>query len=142
MVATVQLFWLYASQLLLCAFFFLSHRHSLICLPSQYVMEVGQVFVCNHHTCGRSFPTVGALSYHKRSCRPSKKRLQAALSKGKELWEARKRAHTTGGPANAVSFLVSVAPLPRHDTSVGLSLNANSQAFPESQVGRSCPCSH
>lgn len=57
-------------------------------------MEVGPVFICDHQSCGKSFPSAGALNCHKRSCLPSRKRLQSALAKGKELWEARKRACT------------------------------------------------
>lgn len=56
-------------------------------------MEV--VFICDHQSCGRSFPNAGALNCHKRSCLPGRKRLQSALVKGKELWEAKKRARTT-----------------------------------------------
>jgi hypothetical protein len=72
-----------------------SHRTALSCKivfgSSSYDME----FTCDHDNCGRSFPTPGALSYHKRSCRPSKKRLQDALSRARELWETKKKARIT-----------------------------------------------
>jgi hypothetical protein len=66
---------------------------------------------CDHENCGRSFPTPGALGYHKRSCRPSKKRLQAALSRAKELWEIKKRARITpAAPEVRVFVLAESAP--------------------------------
>ena len=45
-------------------------------------------YVCS---CGRTFPGPGPLNFHKRSCRPSKKRLHGALARAKELWQDRKR---------------------------------------------------
>jgi hypothetical protein len=57
-------------------------------------MEAWPEFTCDHQSCGRPFPTASALNLHKRSCRPSKKRLQVALSKVKELWRNGKRART------------------------------------------------
>ena len=42
-------------------------------------------------SCGRSFPGLGPLNFHKRSCRSSKKRLHGALARAKELWQERKK---------------------------------------------------
>jgi hypothetical protein len=42
--------------------------------------------------CERSFAGPGPLNFHRRSCRTTKRRLQGALAKAKELWEARKRS--------------------------------------------------
>lgn len=75
-------------------------------------MEV--VFICDHQTCGRSFPNAGALNCHKRSCLPGRKRLQSVLAKGKELWEARKRARTAAANlAKEASSSVQTAPINR-----------------------------
>lgn len=41
--------------------------------------------------CGRTFSGSGAFTYHKRSCKQSKKRLNGALENAKELWSAKKR---------------------------------------------------
>ena len=41
--------------------------------------------------CGRTFSQSSALSYHKRSCKPSKRRLDGALEKAKEVWDAKKK---------------------------------------------------
>ena len=45
-------------------------------------------YVCG---CGRSFPGPGPLNFHRRTCRSSKRRLQGALARAKELWETRKK---------------------------------------------------
>jgi hypothetical protein len=42
-------------------------------------------------SCNRPFPGPGPLNYHRRSCQSTKRRLQGALAKAKELWEARKK---------------------------------------------------
>jgi hypothetical protein len=102
---------------------------------TQYAMQVGQVFICDHHACERSFPTIGALNYHKRFCVQSKKRLQAALSKGKELWKTKKRARMAADDASS-----SVPPAPPNLPSscggmnVSLPWNTLSGAIPESHV--------
>jgi hypothetical protein len=57
------------------------------------MQEATSELICDHQSCGRSFSSVAALNFHKRCCQPSKKRLQSALPKAKELWEARKKAH-------------------------------------------------
>jgi hypothetical protein len=46
---------------------------------------------CDHQSCRRSFSSMAALSFHKRSCQPSKKRLRGALSIAKELFANRKK---------------------------------------------------
>jgi hypothetical protein len=48
----------------------------------------GTTYTC---LCGRSFAQSGALAYHKRSCKPSKRRLNGALEKAKEVWDAKKK---------------------------------------------------
>jgi hypothetical protein len=47
-------------------------------------------------SCGRVFAQAAALNYHKRSCRPVKKRLHGALVKAKEIWETRKKIRQDG----------------------------------------------
>ena len=75
-------------------------------------MEV--VFICDHQSCGRSFPNAGALNCHRRSCLPGRKRLQSALAKGKELWEAKKRARTAAANlAKEALSSVQTAPINR-----------------------------
>jgi hypothetical protein len=41
--------------------------------------------------CGRSFITPAALKNHQRSCRATKRQLNKALEKAKEVWSSRKR---------------------------------------------------
>lgn len=48
----------------------------------------GSTYAC---LCGRTFSQSSALSYHKRSCKPSKRRLDGALEKAKEVWDAKKK---------------------------------------------------
>jgi hypothetical protein len=43
--------------------------------------------------CGRTFTLTSALSKHRNACPISKKRLQYALNKAKELWTGLKRRH-------------------------------------------------
>lgn len=60
-------------------------------------MDSGETYVC---ACRRAFPGPGPLSFHKRTCGSSKKRLHGALAKAKGLWEKRKKARldpTTSG---------------------------------------------
>jgi hypothetical protein len=52
------------------------------------LMDGGSAYIC---LCGRSFSQSGALAYHKRSCKPSKRRLDGALEKAKEVWDAKKK---------------------------------------------------
>jgi hypothetical protein len=99
---------------------------------------------CDHENCGRSFPTPGALGYHKRSCRPSKKRLQTALSRAKELWEVKKRARTTlAAPEVRVFVLAESAPFSLPPSQVclenllGSHQNENIRTLP--QVRGLCP---
>jgi hypothetical protein len=40
--------------------------------------------------CEQSFAGPGSLNFHRHSCRTTKRQLQGALAKGKELWEAKK----------------------------------------------------
>jgi hypothetical protein len=44
--------------------------------------------------CGRTFSVPQALTYHKRSCNRTKKRLAVALDKAKDVWQAKKRQKT------------------------------------------------
>jgi hypothetical protein len=46
--------------------------------------------VCS--SCDQSFAGTGPLNFHQRSCKKTKRRLQGALVRAKELWEARKRS--------------------------------------------------
>jgi hypothetical protein len=55
-------------------------------------MQEGLELIYDHQSCGRSFATAAALNFHKHFCYSSRKRLQAALSKGKALWDVKKRA--------------------------------------------------
>jgi hypothetical protein len=57
-------------------------------------MDLGPEHLCDHQSCGRSFPTAAALNFHKRSCPAGKKRLQDALSKAKGVWDRKKKART------------------------------------------------
>lgn len=52
--------------------------------------EGSAAWICH---CGRSFVQQPALNYHKRTCQPSKKRLQGCLAKAKDLWLSRKKRH-------------------------------------------------
>lgn len=45
---------------------------------------------CDHQNCGRIFPTMAAHNYHKRSCRPSNKRLRGALTAARDIWQSKK----------------------------------------------------
>jgi hypothetical protein len=78
-------------------------------------------------SCNRCFPGPGPLNYHRRSCQPTKRRLQGALAKAKDLWEARKKSrrqtleeqsdwgHTTDPDVAMqieVSTLSAIGPLP------------------------------
>jgi hypothetical protein len=76
-------------------------------------MQEGLELVCDHQSCGRSFATAAALNFHKHSCRPSRKRLQAALSKGKALWDVKKRACTAARAVAESSSSSASAALPR-----------------------------
>lgn len=51
-------------------------------------MESGSTYT---YVCGRFFSQSGALAYHKRSCKLSKRRLNGALEKAKEVWDAKKK---------------------------------------------------
>jgi hypothetical protein len=82
-------------------------------LASHRIMQEGQELLCDHQSCGRSFATAAALNLHKCSCHPSRKRLQAALSKGKELWDVNKRACIAARAVAESSLSSASAALPR-----------------------------
>ena len=100
-------------------------------------MEIRPELVCNQETCGRSFPTIGALNFHKRSCGPSRKRLQSALSKGKELWEIKKRARTMARDAKeAASSMPEASSV--NSSNLGSLSSANPQAVHNPWVRSPC----
>jgi|SRR5882762_5640097 hypothetical protein len=61
---------------------------------------VEAAFVC---LCGRSFQQEYAYGKHQRCCQKTKKRLSGALSRAKELWNAKrqKRTHDVPGPVHS-----------------------------------------
>jgi hypothetical protein len=52
--------------------------------------------------CGRTFSLPQAYTYHKRSCKKTKKRLSGALEKAKIVWRAKKRQKLDELAANEV----------------------------------------
>lgn len=92
--------------------------------------------VCHHPNCGRSFSTTAALNYHRRSCPAGRKRLQSALSKGKELWEAKKRARISERARKEASSSAAEE-LQQSSTNRGepsFLSNTNSQSVPNTEV--------
>lgn len=72
---------------------------------SQYTLssEISVFFPCENYDCAREFSSQSALSYHLRSCKSGKKRLQGALSRAKDIWESRKKARITLGSIRSLS---------------------------------------
>jgi hypothetical protein len=93
--------------------FLISRRLVLPRIALWIMQEATSDLICDHQSCGRSFSSVAALNFHKRCCQPSKKRLQSALPKAKELWEARKKAR-----------LMAMTRMVRHSTPVTIMSHA------------------
>jgi hypothetical protein len=51
--------------------------------------------------CQRSFVTIGALNFHRRSCKKTNKRLSGALAKAKEVWKSKKRRRVEADSGDA-----------------------------------------
>ncbi|KAG6903704.1 hypothetical protein DXG01_015503 [Tephrocybe rancida] len=62
--------------------------------PEAHIIPVQTLYICDHQSCARGFPTMSGLNYHKRSCVPSRKRMLDALPAARELFMQRKKART------------------------------------------------
>lgn len=88
------------------------------------VMDTSLSYLCSG--CGRLFPAPGPLNFHRRSCRPTKRKLTCALAKTKELLETRKRLklHFEDLPqAGHESFVTAYPPMTPSIANLASSVN-------------------
>jgi hypothetical protein len=70
--------------------YLLSDPLRLLTLVSMELPRIVATYVCG---CRRSFSGPGPLNFHKHTCKSSKRVLQEALTKARDLWDRRKRPH-------------------------------------------------